>query len=769
VTSTYTRIRRVPLHSWIWRHRAALGLALAAVLLAGFGVVLYFTSIVVSRFDGRRWTLPSRIYSDIFVLRPGDQSTPDALSAKLARLLYQKETSAPERAGRFHRAGVVVEVFTRDFRYPGRLVRGFRTRVEYAAGHVRSIRDAAGANVRALVLEPELLGSVFGEELEDRRIVRLAQVPPALREAILVTEDRDFYRHPGVSVKRTFGALVATLKGGSIQGGSTLTQQLVKNLYLSPERTLKRKATEAVMAVILDSRYSKDEILEAYLNEIYLGQNGAIAITGVGAAARHTFGRDVADLDLAESAMLAAMIKAPNIYSPTKNPARAKQRRDLVLRLMREENKIDDEAFTRAAEEPVPEARAAARTNAPHFLDFVKAELFRRYGDKLRTEGLQIHTTLDVDLQQAGQIAVTEGLARLEKQYRRLAAAAKEGPLQGALIFLEPRTGAVKALVGGRDYRVSQFNRVTQAHRQPGSLFKPFVFLAAFARRDVPSPVTPATILVDSPITVEWGGREEDQRWTPRNYDGQYRGPMSARRAVELSINIPTVRAALAAELPYVVAAARAAGIDSRLRAYPSVALGSFEASPMEIAAAYSVFANSGVRVEPYAIVGVETSDGQLLDRKESPLAQALPADAVFLVDSLLRGAVDRGTGAGARAGGLGGVLAGKTGTTNDGRDAWFVGFSPRMLTAIWVGYDDNRGLSLSGSQAAVPIFAEFSRSVPSQYFAENFPVPSDIVTADIDPETGYLVTASCPQRMTEVFISGTAPREECPVHRRRP
>ena len=769
MTSTNTGIRRVPLQSWLWSHRAALAFSLAAMLFAVFCVVLYYTTVVTSRFDGRRWTLPSRIYSDVFVLRPGDQSSPDALCAKLARLLYRPGQAPLPRAGRFHRAGNAVEVFTRDFRYSGRPLRGFATRVEFAAGHVRSIKDAAGESVSALVVEPELLGSVFGEELEDRRIVRLADVPQTLKDAVLVTEDRDFYRHPGVSVKRTFGALLATLRGASIQGGSTLTQQLAKNLYLSPERTLRRKATEAVMAVILDSRYSKDEILEAYLNEIYLGRNGAIAITGVGAAARHYFGKDIADIDLSESATLAAMIKAPNVYSPGRNPVKTRQRRDLVLRRMREEHKIDDAALTLAAEEPiVPEARMADRTNAPHFLDFVKAELFRRYGDKLKTEGLQIDTTLDVDLQQAGQVAVTSGLARLEKQYRRLAVAAREGPLQGALIFLEPRTGAVKALVGGRDYRVSQFNRVTQAHRQPGSLFKPFVFLAAFARRDAPSPITPATILEDSPITVEWEKRQEDQRWTPRNYDGHYRGPLSARRAVELSINIPTVRVALAAELPNVVAAARAAGIESDLKPYPSIALGAFEISPMEIAAAYSVFANSGVRVEPYAIVGVETSDGQLLDRKETPLAQALPADAVFLVDSLLRGAVDRGTATGARSGGLGGVLAGKTGTTNDGRDAWFVGFSPRMLTAIWVGYDDNRGLSLSGAAAAVPIFAEFSRSVPSQYFAENFPVPSDIVTADIDPETGFLVTPACPQRMTEVFINGTAPREECPVHRRK-
>jgi penicillin-binding protein 1B len=759
----------VALPSWLWQHRLGLSVAVAAVLLAGLVVLLSFGAVVVKRFDGRRWTLPSRIYSDAFVLRPGDQCAPEALAARLARLFYRAQTARPERAGLYRRDPSGFEIFTRDFRYAGRLVRGSRARVAIASGHVRSIEDADGQRLSALLLEPELLGSVFGEDLEDRTVVRLAEVPQSLRDSILVTEDRDFYRHPGVSVKRTIGAVFATLRGAAVQGGSTLTQQLVKNLYLSPERTLKRKAAEAIMAVILDARYSKDEIFEAYLNEIYLGQNGAIAITGVGSAARYYFGKDIEDLDLAESALLAAMIKAPNIYAPTKNPVKARQRRDLVLRMMREEKKIDDEALTEAAEEDVPtEPRGAPRAAAPHFLDFVKAELSRRYGEMVKTEGLQVYTTLDRDLQEAAQEAVTRGLARLEKQYRRLAAAAREAPLQGALIFLEPGTGAVRALVGGRDYRSSQFNRVTQAHRQPGSLFKPFVYLAAFARHEGGSRLTPATILEDSPITVEWEKRDADQRWTPRNYDGKYRGPLSARRALELSINIPAVRAALAAELPNVVAAARAAGFGDNLKPYPSVALGAFEISPMDIAAAYAVLANSGVRVEPYAIVGVETSDGQLLDRKETPLAQVLPADAVFLVDSVLRGAVERGTATGARAGGLGGVLAGKTGTTNDGRDAWFVGFSPRMLAAIWVGYDDNRGLSLSGSQAAVPIFADFSKSIPSQYLGDNFPVPSDIVTAEIDPETGYLVTPSCPQRMTEVFIQGTAPTQECPVHRQR-
>ncbi len=760
------RARLVSLPMWVYRHRVPILVGFGSLLLAGVIALGYFTTRVVARFDGRRWNLPSRIYSDLYTLRPGDAASIPVLCAKLGRLFYQESDGPPERPGHFRREKDALEIHTRGFRYPGRTFPGARVRIVVGSGRARALTDAAGDAVPALNLEPELLGSVFGAELEDRTVIRLSEAPQSLVDAILVTEDREFFRHTGVSVRRLFGAVFRTLTGGMKQGGSTLTQQLVKNLYLSPERTLRRKATEAVMAVVLDARYSKDEILEAYLNEIYLGRRGAIAVTGVGEAARYYFGAEVSDLDLAESATLAGMIRAPNAYSPLRNPERARQRRDLVLRLMHEEGKVDEAAMRAAMAEPItPRTRVEDRTRAPHFVDFVKGELAERYGQQLQSEGLQVYTTLDVDLQQAGQRAVTQGLESLEKAYRRLTSASREAPLQGALIVLEPQTGGVRALVGGRDYRLSQFNRVTQAHRQPGSLFKPFVYLAAFARRDMDPPVTPATILMDSPITVEWGQKTDEETWTPRNYDGDYRGPMSARHALERSINIPTVRVSLMAGLPFVLGAARGAGIGSRLRGYPSVALGAFEISPMEIAGAYAVFANSGVRVAPNAIVGVMTGDGTVLDRKAAPLSPALPADAVFLVNSILKGAVDHGTAAGARARGLAGVLAGKTGTTNDGRDAWFVGFSPRFLTAVWVGYDDNRGLNLSGTQAAVPIFADFARSAPAQFFAEDFPVPSDIVTATIDPETGFLAAPGCPQPATESFIEGTAPTTVCPRH----
>ena len=760
------RSRLVSLSLWVYRHRLAILASLGALLLAVVVVAGHFISRVSSRFDGRRWSLPSRIYSDIYVLLPGETGSVEALAAKLSRLYYREDDAAPERPGRFRRFKDAIEVHTRPFRYPGRYFPSVRVRVAFEKGKARTLLDGSGQTVPALILEPERLGSVFSAELEDRTVIRLSEAPQSLIDAVLVTEDRDFYRHSGVSVRRAYGALVATMRGGMKQGGSTLTQQLVKNLYLSPERTVRRKAVEAVMATVLDARYSKDDILEAYLNEIYLGQRGGIAITGVGEAARYYFGKEVPDLDLAESATLAGMIRAPNAYSPFRSRERTRQRRDLVLRLMREEGVIDAAALRSATAEPVtPSTRIEERTRAPHFLDFVKAELAEQYGRQLQTEGLQVYTTLDVDLQQAAQRSITRGLEGLEKTYKRLASASREAPLQGALIVVEPQTGSVRALVGGRDYSASQFNRVTQAHRQPGSLFKPFVYLAAFARRDLNPPLTPSTILIDSPITVEWGQLTEEERWTPRNYDNDYRGPMTAREALEKSINIPTVRVSLRAGIPFVLAAARDAGIASRLRGFPSVALGAFEISPMEIAGAYGAFANSGVRVAPNAIVGVTTGDGRVLDRKMAALEPALPADAVFLVNSILRGAVDRGTGAAARSKGLTGVLAGKTGTTNDGRDAWFVGYSPRFLAVVWVGYDDNRGLNLSGSQAAVPIFADFSRSVPAQYFADTFPVPSDIVTAEIDPDTGFLATPACPRRITEVFIEGTAPATSCYVH----
>ena len=749
------------------KYRTAIFLALSVAFAAAALSMAYLTSVVTSRVNGRRWNLPSRIYSDVETLAPGLEVAADALVEKLGRLYYARVDEKPERPGQFRVARNVLEVWLHSFSDVGRHFGGFPVRIEFAGGKIRSIATFDGDRISSIVVEPELLGSVFDKKLEDRSLVRLSDVAKPLVDAIITREDRDFYKHGGVSIRRIAGALLSDVRHGSAaQGGSTLTQQLVKNLYLSPRRTIKRKAIEAMMAVVLDASYSKEEILQAYLNEIYLGQRGAISITGVGEAARYYFGKNVSDLDVAESAALAGMIASPGRFNPFRYPDRCRARRDSLLRMMLDAGQIDRATFDHAIAEPLtPATHPPVRVQAPHFVNFVENQLQEKYGEKLGTEGLQIFTTLDVDLQRRAQKSVTDGLANLEKSYKRLRNASREEPLQGALIVIDPGTGAVRALVGGRDYALSQFNRVTQAHRQPGSLFKPFVYLAAFSRRDLSAPITPASILIDSPITLVWGAGGDNERWTPRNDDNQYRGPISVRRALEMSVNVPTVRVAVQAGLDTVVAAAHAAGIASRLRGYPSLALGAFETSPMEIASAYCALADEGVRVEPNAIAGVTDATGKVLERRETPLRRVLPPDAVFLVDSLMQGVVNRGTGGGVRSRGVQGVLAGKTGTTNDGRDAWFIGFSPKILAAVWVGFDDNRGLNLSGSQAAVPIFTDFIKGVPSNLLSDAFPAPADIVTAEIDPETGLLVTPFCPQTMTEVFLSGTAPNRYCTVH----
>jgi penicillin-binding protein 1B len=363
------------------RHKSEVVLGAVAFLLLSIALVGFVGSAVAARFDSHRWNLPSRIYSDITVFEPGAPGSADRLTAKLERLFYQAEQGVPETPGHYRRSGDTVEVYTRDFQYPGREFRGYRARVDFAGNTVRSVQDDQGNPLAALVVEPERLGAVFGEEYEDRTLVRLGDAPRSLLDAILVTEDRDFHRHSGVSIKRTFGAILATLRGGAVQGGSTLTQQLVKNLYLTPERTVRRKAAEAAIAILLDARYSKDEIFEAYLNEIYLGQRGSIAIKGVGEASRFYFGKQVADLDPAESATIAGMIKAPNAFSPFRSPKRTRERRNLVLGLMLEQGKIDRGAMEAAAASPlVPRSRRLQKIIAPHFVDFVMAQLSVKYG-----------------------------------------------------------------------------------------------------------------------------------------------------------------------------------------------------------------------------------------------------------------------------------------------------------------------------------------------------------------------------------------------------
>jgi penicillin-binding protein 1B len=516
---------------------------------------------------------------------------------------------------------------------------------------------------------------------------------------------------------------------------------------------------------MLEWRYGKNEILETYLNAIYLGQHGNVGLYGVGAAARSYFGKEIEKLTLGEAALLAGMIRAPNSYSPVQDAERARERRDLVLTRMRDLGLIDEAARVKASEERIRvRSGTAPRLLGPYFLDHVRAQIEPSLADSgWQGGGLRIYTTLDPVLQRAAEAAVTRGLDRLEGRYKHLRRGEAGQRLQAALIALDPATGEVRALVGGRDYAQTQFNRAIQARRQPGSAFKPFVYLAAlgFGPNGAPPPLTPVSFVKDEPLSLRVGR----DTWTPRNYEDRFEGTVTVRRALEQSLNAATIRVAEAVGFDAVVRAARQVGFTSAMQPVPALVLGSFEVTPLELATAYATLANGGQRLTPVTVRAVVERDGTLLDQPIPTRTATVQPGEAFLVTNLLRGVVDRGTGASARALGVEGAVAGKTGTTNDGRDAWFVGYTPRLVTLVWVGFDERDVLRLSGSQAALPIWADFMRASLSVLPPAAFTVPTSVVFRDVDPSNGKLATRFCPVVFREAFLSGTDPREMCSDH----
>ncbi len=597
------------------------------------------------------------------------------------------------------------------------------------------------------------LGSVQGGPAEFRIPVRLAQVPAHLVQAVLAVEDQRFHDHQGLDFRRIAGAAIANLKHRAIaQGGSTITQQLAKNLFLTHRRTPLRKLREAAFALALEDRYEKADILEAYLNEIYLGQAKGDAIHGVGAAAHYYFGREVGDLTLAQSALLAGMIQAPNRYTPIRHPVTARRRRDLVLNLMTAQERISADDAADARQESVrsrPHRRTAV--SAPWFRDYVLAHA----GTEARGLGVRggaVFTTLDVTMQVAANRAVRNGLATV----------APAGA-EAALVALDPRTGDVVAMVGGRDYAASQFNRAADALRQPGSAFKPIVALAAVGRRGAEEPrFTLASVVRDEPLRIS----TPQGPWEPRNYDGEFHGDVTLRDALERSLNVPFVRIGLAAGPDRIVRTARDLGITSPLRPLPSLALGSSEVTLLELVRAYGVLAAGGYLAEPRALFGTVDAQG-VLRRTEAGLGThpVDPAEA-YLVTSGLEGVIARGTGRGLAELAPWGGLAGKSGTSNDWRDAWFVAYTPTLVVGVWVGYDDGRSLGLSGARAALPIVGRFLRDVFERDGPASFEVPEGVVMARGSSRSDGWVSWACGGE-PEVYLSGTEPEDRCEAYER--
>lgn len=701
---------------------------------------------------------PSRLYAASMALTKGMPMSLGRLEEELERVGYRATDSRQPRLGEYHLEGGRLLVHLRGFPGPGGTLPEGLLGVVVAGGRVESLhRD--GRPVDQALLEPPLLTSYYGPDRLDRWPEPVERIPEELIAAVMAAEDARFYRHGGLSARGILRAAWVNLRGGEIrQGGSTLTQQLVKNLYLTHERTLSRKLREAVLASIVELRYGKEAILQAYINEIYWGERAGVNLMGIGSAARAYFNRTPRELTLAQAALLAALIRAPGDYDPAFHPERARERRDWVLDRMVELDWLDEERASAAKRQPVETVTPSPlQRHAPFFAVAVRREAKERFGvDPGAAGGYSLLSTLSLADQQAAEEAVAWGVEALEEGWEE--GNETGGPLEAALVSADPRSGEILAYVGGRDFGRSQFDRAGQAHRQAGSAFKPIVYLTAFETRRA----TPATLLEDTPLTV----RRASGTWSPRNYDSRFHGWVTARRAVVESYNVATARIALQTGLADIVDAAQRLGVDGSLQAVPALALGAFEVTPRELTTVYATLAAGGLRPELHGLRGIVDPQGEGVGGRpvRAPERAASPA-ATYLVTTVLQDVVDRGTGAGARRMGLTGPLAGKTGTSNDRRDSWFAGYAPDRVAVVWVGYDDNSPTRMSGARAGLPIWTRFMHAVRPVGGYREFAQPAGVGTAVIDPQSGGLATDACPQVQTEVFLDGTLPTYVCHLH----
>jgi penicillin-binding protein 1B len=733
------------------------GLAVSVLLFLGGFLLAGYLWHLSRKFPQAPFRQPSRLYASAPVLSPGEAFTPAEMVAELKDAGYREASGgAPVTPGTYRRLGDRVVANLRHFPTPEGEAGGAAVGAAFRGDHVAGVW-VDGRPAQSAALEPPLLASFYDKELEERRPVVLDRLPDEVVKAVLAAEDSGFYTHPGVSPTGVARALLVDLRGGDVQGGSTITQQLVKNVYLSSRRTLKRKAEEALIAMFVELRHGKRAVLEAYLNEIYLGRSGPANLIGLGAASRAYFNRDAAELTLAQAATLAGMIHSPGGTSPVEHPDRALERRNWVLQRMADLGWVKPDRVKQAQNEPlgVDPHPVETRPIAPYFADEAVAEAKDRFdAAELDGKGYLLFSTLRWTDQRRAEAAVAQGLDGLDGGARK----SGKRRLQAALVSVDPGDGSVLAWVGGRDYEKSQFDRVTQAKRQVGSAFKPVIYGAALNE----GVVTPASLLNDSPIQVRIGNAS----WQPQNYDHAFRGWVTARTALEQSLNIPTVRVALQVGMPKVIDLAREMGLNEKLEPRPSLALGAFEASPYEMAQVYSTLAAGGLRPPLHALAAVIDPKGERILGDDLPAPRrAMPAESAYLVTSMLQGVVAHGTAAAARGMGVDGPLAGKTGTTNDRRDNWFAGYSPDRVSVVWVGYDDNSATTLSGARAALPIWSRFTAAVrPARGYAD-FPRPAGVVQATVDPTTGQLATEYCPYRVTELFPSWAAPVEPCQRH----
>jgi 1A family penicillin-binding protein len=729
--------------------------------LCAYGLFLYAT-LNLPRGEDRQ---SLRIFSTPFPLDPAVPMEKTRLQERLTHLGYRPVSRKVQAPGEYRLLPTSVDLYLRDFLYPDGLIRGRPIRLLLEDYHItRALSLPEEQDAGPVALEPQLIGGLLEMSRQVRDWIPFAAIPPQIIDAVLSIEDHRFYEHIGVDPRGILRAAFQNLKGGTVvQGGSTITQQLAKNLYYTQQRTYLRKLKEAFAALILETKYSKQNILESYLNEIYLGQSGSVAVYGIGQAAQYYFGKSLSQLSVPEAALLAGMIKGPNTYAPVRDPKRAKHRRDLVLLRMKQEGRLTDKQYSAAVNSPIRVTTLQhGVTDAPYFLDYILSQIDD--SSESAQTGLRLFTTLDLEMQRMAEDAVGTGLSRLEAKHPYLKKTADH--LQGALVAIDPRSGAILAMVGGRDYRTSQFNHAVQAKRQAGSLFKPFVYLTALEQSLTAKEgsITPASLLDDSPINFPDGASS----WAPQNYDRQFHGPVSVRTALEQSLNVPAVRIAQSIGIPAIVRTLRAVGIQGPLDEHLSLALGSSEVSLLEMTGAFGALAQAGRYIPPSGIASlveqITEQASRPIRQQSTETTQVFSPQSAYLLTSILQGVVQRGTAAIAQRMGLTTHIAGKTGTTDDHRDAWFIGYTPDLVVGVWVGFDGGATLKLTGAQAALPIWVDFFRkAVPA--LSIDFPVPPGIVTRTIDPRTSQLATTACPDSREEYFMEGTEPILFCEIH----
>jgi penicillin-binding protein 1B len=744
------------------------------VLGAVVGTFVYFyvrfSRVIDARLSGDIFNNASLVFAAPTPVFVGEAMSPGDVAARLRKALYAEDAGGSQ-VGTYRWVGNRLEVRPGPASFfQGELIKEGPAALEFRDGRIASITSLSTPGpLDGYQLEPAVITTLFDNSRSKRRLVRYQDLPKCVVDAVLAAEDHSFFSHHGVNFCRIIAsALHDFFRSDEImQGGSTLTMTLARNIFgLTPQRKFGRKINQVFLALLLEQRLNKEQIFELFANQIYLGQRGGFSIYGFGEAAGAYFNKDVGSLGPAEAALLAGMIRGPNIYSPYKYPARALERRNFVLRSMLDQGMLSPAEEEKACAAPLGVVmRNVEGTEAPYFVDMVKDQLLSQFAERdLLSQSYRIYTTLDLDVQQAASEGIHAGTAEVDQQLKK-AKRAKDAPPpdplqpQVALIVLDPHTGWLKALVGGRDYGRSQLNHAL-AKRQPGSSFKPFVYAAALSSGvDGSQPLlTSATVLNDEPTTFQFAG----QAYEPENYKQEYYGLVSLREALMYSLNVATVRLAEMVGYGKVRSLAVAAGINTDLLATPAIALGAYVATPLEIAGAYTIFSNGGQYVEPRFILAVNDASGRTLWRSQEVSRQVLDPRVAYLMVNLLESVINNGTGAGVRGRGFTLPAAGKTGTSHDG---WFAGFTSNLLAVAWVGYDDDRELKLSGSSSALPIWTEFMKLATREGAYRDvkpFEAPPGIVAAPVQMTANLPGGASTVVR-NEYFIEGTEPQEQMP------